>query len=541
MNAKTTPQARSADYVIIGAGSAGCALAYRLGLAGQDVLIIEAGGRDSGILIDMPAALSYPMNMPRYNWGLASQPEPALSRRHLACPRGKVWGGSSAINGMVYVRGHREDFNTWQKMGATGWSYDDVLPYFQRMEQAPSGSPDWRGQSGPVHITRAAAEHPLHQAFLAAGQEAGYGYTEDYNGTEPEGFCHFDQTIYRGVRWSAARAFLHPALALPNVQLLTARARRIVFNGDRAVGAEVRIGREVVNISAGREVILSASAIHSPQLLMVSGIGDAHTMRRLGIRQMAERPGVGQNLQDHLEIYVQRRCKKPITLNRHFGYLSRALIGARWLAFKSGLGATNHFESGAFLRLPDADYANIQIHFLPAAVRYDGKHITTDDGFQAHVGPMRSATRGCVQLRDAQPENAPLITFNYMQAVNDFHDFRHAIRMVHDLFRQPAMREFAGAPIAPAGLRDAELDSYIRSYAESAYHPCGTCRMGAEDDKQAVVDPDCRVIGVAGLRVVDSSIFPSIPYGNINAPSMMVGEKAADHILGCRLQRKGEL
>lgn len=517
---------QSPDYIIIGAGSAGCALAYRLGRAGKAVLVIEAGGRDGGVWIDMPAALSYPMNMPRYDWGLASEPETGLDGRRLACPRGKVWGGSSAINGMVYVRGHRQDFDTWESMGASGWGYAQVLPYFKRMEQAPAGDAAWRGQDGPVHITRAAACHPLHQAFLAAGRAGGYGWTEDYNGENPEGFCHFEQTIHRGLRWSAARAYLRPALKLPNVNLLQARARRVLFNRDRATGVEVRVGKNLINIHACREVIVSASAIHSPQLLMLSGIGEEAALRRLGIAVIAARPGVGRQLQDHLEVYVQRQCKQPVTLNRQLGLINRGLIGARWLACKTGLGATNHFESGAFLRSPDAAYADIQIHFLPAAMRYDGKAAAAGDGFQAHVGPMRSTARGDVRLKNADPETPPLIRFNYMQGEHDFRDFRAAIRLANEIFEHPEMKDFSGPPIAPAGFGDAELDAYIRAHAESAYHPCGTCRMGDANDSQAVVDPECRVIGVSGLRVVDSSIFPRITYGNLNGPSMMVGERA---------------
>ena len=525
----------SADYVIVGAGSAGAALAYRLGLAGCEVLAIEYGGSDGGLWnwkINMPAALSYPMNMSRYDWGYRTEPEKQLGGRRLACPRGKVWGGSSSINGMVYVRGHVEDFNCWQQRGAEGWSGRCVMPYYMRLENAPGGQEGWRGAAGPLHITRAAAQNPLHQAFIAAGGEAGFGYTADYNGKTQEGFCHFDQTIYQGVRQSVARAYLRPALQLPNVRLVQGLAHRVLFDKARAVAVAARVGGTVREFRASREVILSASAINSPKLLLLSGIGDAQQLQRLGVAVIAHRPGVGRNLQDHLEVYVQQQCKKPITLNGKLGLVDKGLIGMRWLLSQSGLGASNHFESGAFLRSPQAGYPDLQFHFLPAAIRYDGRAAAAGHGFQAHVGHMRSAATGEVKLADANPETPPRIRFNYMSAADDWRNLRHAIRTVREVFRQPAMAEFCGADIAPAGETDSILDDYIRRHAESAYHPCGTCRMGAADDSGAVTDGDCRVIGVDGLRVVDSSIFPRIPYGNLNAPSIMVGEKAAAHILG---------
>ena len=527
-----------ADYVIVGAGSAGCALALRLGQAGCDVLVIEHGGHDglaggpSGVLIDMPAALSYPMNMARYDWGYVTESEQHLGGRQMACPRGKVRGGSSAINGMVYVRGHAGDFDYWHQSGAHGWDYRHVLPYFMRMECAAAGQEGWRGQQGPLHVTRAVRRNPLPEAFIAAGQEAGFGYTEDYNGEHQEGFCQFEQTIYRGLRWSCARAYLRPALALPNVRITRALARRILFEGEQARAVEVRIGSQLYRIAAGREIILSASALNSPRLLLTSGVGNAAALQALGIPVVADRPGVGCNLQDHLEAYIQHRCRQPITLNRKLGWLSKARIGAEWLLLRRGDGATNHFEAGAFLRTPDADYADIQIHFLPAAIRYDGRAAAAGDGFQAHIGPMRSAARGRVQLASADPEAAPRIQFNYMQHDKDWRDFRYCIRLVREVFQQPAMKPYSGAPIAPLGDDDKSLDEYIRHQAESAYHACGSCKMGAIDDADTVVDPDCRVVGVCNLRVVDSSIFPRICYGNLNAPSIMVGEKAADHILG---------
>ncbi|MGI9297018.1 MAG: choline dehydrogenase [Gammaproteobacteria bacterium] len=525
-----------AEYVIVGAGSAGCALAYRLARAGRDVLVVEDGGRDGTFLnwkIHMPAALSYPMNMRGiYDWGYRTEPEAQLNGREMACPRGKLWGGSSSINGMVYVRGHAGDFNFWRDAGARGWSYREVLPYFIRMENARGGQRGWRGDSGPLHISRAARRNPLPEAFVAAGQEAGFGFTEDYNGEVQEGFCQFEQTIYRGLRWSAARAYLRPSLRLPNFRLIRGFVRRVLFDKTRAVAVEIRRGGETIKIAARREIILSASAINSPKLLMLSGIGDEKELSALGIRAVAHRPGVGRNLQDHLEAYIQQGCKKPVSLNRKLGLFSKGLIGARWLLLRTGDGATNHFEAGAFLSSPDADYPDMQFHFLPAAIRYDGRAAADGDGFQAHVGSMRSTARGFVKLRDANPSTPPRIQFNYMIGGDDWRNFRHCIRVARDVFAQKAMSEFTGAPLAPAGDSDSELDDYIRAHAESAYHPCGTCKMGAPDDAEAVVDSDCRVIGADNLRVVDSSVFPRITYGNLNAPSIMVGEKAADHILG---------
>ena len=534
---------KSADYVIVGAGSAGCALARRLGEAGCDVLIIEHGGRDGGVLIDMPAALSYPMNMPRYDWGYMTEPEPHLGGRRLACPRGKVWGGSSAINGMVYVRGHRADFDYWAASGASGWAYKDVLPYYLRLENAPDGQAGWRGSGGPLQITRAPRRNPLPEAFIAAGQQAGLGYTADYNGENPEGFCQFEQTIWRGMRWSAARAYLRPALQLPNVRLLRAWAQHIRFKQSRAEAVETMVGNTPTRIYARKEIILCASSINSPKLLMLSGVGGADELRKHGIAVIADRPGVGENLQDHLEIYVQQECTQPITLNRKLGWLAKGWIGAQWLFLRHGDGATNHFEAGAFLRTPEASYADIQFHFLPGAIRYDGKAAAAKDGFQAHVGTMRSESRGWVKLRDNNPASAPLIFFNYLSREADWRDFRYSIRLVREVFAQAAMAEFCGAPIDPRGDSDEELNAFIRRAAESAYHPCGTCKMGAADDKMAVVDADGCVLGVDGLRVADSSIFPRITYGNVNAPSIMVGEKIAAHILQKKLppDARGEM
>jgi len=529
-----------ADFVIVGSGSSGSALASRLSEDGKNsVLVLEYGGTDTSPLIQMPGALSFPMNMPRYDWGYFSEPEPHLGGRKLACPRGKVIGGSSSINGMVYVRGHAGDYDNWSDTGAEGWSYADVLPYFLRMENwhdsGQGGDPEWRGKNGPLHITRGKRDIPLHKAFVDAGIQAGFELTKDYNGEQQEGFSPMEQTVWKGQRWSAANAYLKPALKRSNLDLHNCLARRIIMDGKRAVGVEVQRGSDVYIVHARREVIIAASAINSPKLLMLSGIGPAAHIKETGINVIADRPGVGQNLQDHLELYIQQACTQPITLFKYWNLFGKMRVGIEWLLNKSGPGASNAFETCAFLRSkPGVSYPDIQYHFLPIAVRYDGHAAAEGHGFQAHVGPMRSASRGSIRLNSSNPEDKPKIVFNYMSQPQDWEDFRHCIRLTRSIFGQPAFDPFRGKEIQP-GIdvqSDEELDTFISEHVESAYHPCGTCKIGRPDDPMAVVDPECRVIGVDSLRVVDSSIFPRIPNGNLNGPSIMVGEKGADHILG---------
>jgi len=528
---------RQADYVIVGAGSAGCAMAYRLSEAGHRVIVIEFGGTDAGPFIRMPAALSYPMNMSRYDWGFSSEPEPHLGGRRLACPRGKVIGGSSSINGMVYVRGHARDFDHWSETGAQGWAYADVAPYFRRMETWHGGhDPDGvRGTDGPLHVSRGPRDNPLTRAFVEAGAQAGYELTDDYNGLKQEGFGAFEATIHKGERWSAARAYLDPARATGRVEIVRGLARRVMIEMGRATGVEIATRKGVETIHARREVIIAASAINSPKLLMLSGIGPARHLAEHGIDVVADRPGVGQNLQDHLEIYVQMSSVKPVSLYRYWNLLGKATLGAQWLFTRKGLAASNQFESTGFIRSEaGVDYPDLQFHFLPIAVRYDGKSAVRGHGYQAHVGPMRSPSRGEVTLKSADPAAAPRIFFNYMSHEDDWRDFRKGIRLTREIFAQAAFDPYRGIEVQPgeALQTDDEIDDAIREHAESAYHPCGTCRMGRADDPMAVVDPECRVIGVEGLRVADSSIFPRITNGNLNAPSIMVGEKASDHILG---------
>ena len=533
-----------ADYVIIGSGSAGSAMAARLSEAGHSVLVLEFGGTDWGPLIQMPGALSFPMNMPRYDWGYRSEPEPHLGGRQLACPRGKVVGGSSSINGMVYVRGHARDYDHWADQGADGWAYADVAPYFDRMESwdpnGHGGDPDWRGKDGPLNVTRGTREIPLHQAFVEAGKQAGFELTSDYNGEKQEGFGPMEMTVKNGQRWSAANAYLKPALKRPNLEMIHCFARKVVIEEGRATGVEIERGGQVETVTATKEVIVAASSINSPKLLMLSGIGPAAHLSKHGIEVVADRPGVGQNLQDHLELYIQQACTQPITLFKHWNLFGKGMVGLQWLLSRKGPGASNQFESAAFLRSkPGVEYPDIQYHFLPIAVRYDGQAAAEGHGFQAHVGPMRSPSRGHVTLRSADPKDAPRILFNYMSTEQDWEDFRHCIRLTREIFGQAAFDDYRGKEIQPGKdvQTDDALNDFIREHVESAYHPSGTCRMGAASDPMAVVDPECRVIGVENLRLADSSIFPRIPNGNLNGPSIMTGEKAADHILGRKLPR----
>ncbi len=532
--------ALSYDYIIVGAGSAGCVLANRLS---EDpnikVLLLEFGGHDRSPFIQMPTALSIPMNQSRYNWGFESQPEPHMDGRRLNCPRGKVLGGSSSINGMVYVRGHACDFDEWADLGAAGWAYQDCLPYFRKAETCAYGADEYRGSDGPLHTCNGnGMANPLYRAFIEAGQQAGYPLTADYNGRQQEGFCRMDMTVRNGVRWSAANAYLKPIRNRANLSVQTgALCHRIVMEGGRAIGVEFSKGETTTTARASGEVILAAGSIGSPHLLQLSGIGPAEVLAGAGIPLLHELPGVGANLQDHLEVYFQFRCHQPITLNGRLSPLAKFLIGARWFLTKGGLGGTNHFESCAFIRSrAGMKWPDVQFHFLPAAMRYDGRAAFSGHGFQVHVGPNKPQARGHIAAMSADPRQPPAIHFNYLDNEADRDGFRRCVRLTREIIGQPAFDAYRGGEIQP-GMEvqsDEEIDAWVRANAESAYHPSCTCKIGADDDEMAVLDPECRVRGLEGLRVVDSSIFPSIPNGNLNAPTVMVAEKAADLILGQR-------
>jgi choline dehydrogenase len=526
------------DYVIVGAGSAGCVLADRLTEDGRHtVLVLEYGGSDRSIFVQMPSALSIPMGMAQYDWRYYSEPEPGLGGRRLHTPRGKVLGGSSSINGLVYVRGNARDYERWECEGARGWNYASVLPYFRRAETRAAGGDEYRGDSGPLHTRYGTLSNPLHAAWLEAGRQAGYPATADINGRQQEGFGKLDMTVGPdGRRCSAANAYLRPAMRRPNLAVRThSLATRVLFEGKRATGVEYRRGEAVERVIARREVIVSSGPINSPKLLKLSGIGPAAELREHGIPVVHDLPGVGENLQDHLEFYFQVACTQPVTLYSSMGLFARAIIGARWILFKDGLGATNHFETGGFIRSrPDVPYPDIQFHFLPLAVTYDGSSLAQEHGFQAHVGPMRSKSRGHVRLASRDSRDKPKILFNYLSHPDDLAEFRAGLRLTRGIFAQKAFDPYRGREIQPGKdvQTDDEIDAFVRAKVESAYHPSCSNKMGSCADPMAVVDPEARVIGLEALRVIDSSIMPSITTGNLNAPTIMLAEKLADAVRG---------
>lgn len=524
----------SYDYVIVGAGSAGSVLARRLCEdAGVSVLVLEAGGSDRSIIVAMPAALTMPMNTQRFNWGMSTEPEPGLNGRQINLPRGKGMGGSSSINGMCYVRGNPMDYELWEAKGATGWHWANVLPYFQKMENVAGGGP-LRGTDGPLPVTRGTESNPLYHAFVDAAVAAGYARSANMNEVQHEGFGPMEMTVGGGIRASTARVYLRPALKNPMVRLVTgAVVNRILFEGKTAVGVEyVRNGR-TETIGAKREVILSAGSIMSPVILKRSGIGPAQELAQHGIPVVHESAGVGENLMDHLELYVQYSCHKPVSLFPWMSLPGKAWIGMKWLATQKGLGATNHFETGGHIRSrAGLVYPDVQFHFLPLAISYDGKSLAKGHGFQVHVGTKRSKSRGWVRLRDANPQSLPRVQFNYMTHDEDWHEMRTCIRLSREIFAQAPMAPYVGVELAPGpqAQTDEALDDFIRTKVESAYHPCGTCRMGS--DPLAVVDPECRVIGLQNLRVVDASIMPQATAGDLNGPTIMLAERASDMIRG---------
>ena len=515
------------DYIIVGAGSAGCVLANRLSENPKHkVLLLETGGSDKSIFIKMPTALSIPMNTDKYAWQFNTEKEPYLNNREMHCPRGKVLGGSSSINGMVYVRGHAKDFDEWEAHGAEGWNYQACLPYFQKAETWYKGNDAYRGGNGELGVNNGnEMKNPLYTAFIKAGEQAGYDITSDYNGKQQEGFGPMHMTVKDGVRSSASREYLDPIKSRKNLTIVTgALVTKVVLEDKVAKGVEYVVNGKAETAAASHEVILSAGSIGSPHILQ---------LEKAGVDVKHHLPGVGQNLQDHLEFYFQYKCKQPITLNRKLGLISKGLIGARWLLNRSGLGATNHFESCAFIRSKaDVEWPDIQYHFLPAAIRYDGKSAFDGDGFQVHVGHNKPKSRGSVTLQSANPTVPPKILFNYLQHPDDIEGFRACVRLTREIIAQSAFDDFRDGEIQPGEhiQTDEEIDAFVREAVESAYHPSCSCKMG--EDEMAVVDSQTNVHGIEGLRVVDSSIFPTIPNGNLNAPTIMVAEKAADIILG---------
>lgn len=524
------------DYIIVGAGSAGCVLANRLSANTQHkVLLVETGGSDKSIFIQMPTALSIPMNTDKYAWQFHTEPEPYLDDREMHCPRGKVLGGSSSINGMVYVRGHARDFDEWAEHGAEQWDYRHCLPYFKRAEDWYEGANAYRGEDGPLGTNNGnQMQNPLYTAFIEAGKQAGYAETLDYNGAQQEGFGPMHMTVQGGKRCSAARAYLDPVKHRDNLTIVTlATVEKVLLEGKVAKGIQFTGKDGTEKAFASKAVILSAGSIGSPHLLQLSGIGNREVLEKAGIDCQHHLPGVGENLQDHLEFYFQFYCKEPVTLNRKLDWFSKGLIGARWLLFKDGLGATNHFESCGFIRSKEGvEWPDLQYHFLPAAMRYDGKSAVKGDGFQVHIGHNKPKSRGFVHVKSADPSQAPAIQFNYLQHQDDIEGFRACVRLTREIINQSAFDKYRGEEIQPGKQvqTDEEIDAFVRRAVESAYHPSCSCKMGEDD--MAVVDSKTRVHGIANLHVVDSSIFPTIPNGNLNAPTIMVAERAADLILG---------
>ena len=529
------------DYVIVGGGSAGCVLANRLSADGSvEVLVVEAGRRDWkwDVYIHMPAALSFPIGNRFYDWRYASEPEPHMGGRSIHHARGKVLGGSSSINGMIFQRGNPLDYERWAgDPGMDRWDYAHCLPYFKRMERclAPDDGPRYRGDGGPLVLERGPAAGPLFEAFLEAAVQAGHTLTSDVNGYRQEGFAAFDRNVHRGRRLSAARAYLHPVLDRPNLHLSTRTcADRILFEGRRATGVVCRRGGRTQAVGAG-EVILCGGAVNSPQLLQLSGVGPPALLERCGIEVVSGLEGVGRNLQDHLEVYVQHACTQPVSMQPHLARWRRPWIGLQWL-LRRGPGATNHFEAGGFIRSNDeVAYPNLMIHFLPLAVRYDGTAPTGGHGFQVHVGPMYSDARGSVEITSADPRAKPALRFNYLSTDQDRREWVEAVGCVRRILAQRALAPFDGGEISPGPdvRTDEEILEWVRRDAETALHPSCTARMGAGTDADAVLDPDSlRVHGTDGLRVVDASSMPYITNANIYAPVMMLAEKASDLIRG---------
>ncbi len=526
------------DYIIIGAGSAGCVLANRLSEDPKTrVLLLEAGKKDNSVLVKMPAGVGAILpTKGDYNWGFWTEPEPHLDNRELWWPRGRGWGGSSSINGMIYIRGHARDYDQWRQMGLAGWGYADVLPYFKRAESLEGGGDDYHGAEGPLRISKAASPHPVYSRFIAAGKEAGHKLTADFNGAQQEGFGPYQLNIHQGRRWSAATAYLHPALKRQNLKTQTeARTTRIVIENGRATGVDYVQAGETRRAHADSEVLLCAGAVQSPHILQLSGIGDPEALKAAGVTPLHDLPGVGANLQDHLDMIMSWETpgmKTVYSLNKG---VRRLMTGLNYMLFGQGPGRQNFLEAGAFLKSrPDLDRPDLQLHCVMAIMKEHGKQPQEKDGFSIHVCQLRPESRGHVGLRSADPFDDPKIMPNYLAAEEDRRALRAGIAIVREIAAQPALAALHGGEFlpGPSVASDAEIDAWIRREAETIYHPVGTCKMGTADDATAVVDAALSVRGIAGLRVVDASVMPTLVGGNTNAPTIMIAEKAADLILG---------
>jgi len=521
------------DYIIIGAGSAGCVLSNRLSEdQNNKVAVIEAGSQSDIWKVKMPLALLYTMHDPKYNWKYYSEPEPYLNNRRLFCPRGKMIGGSSAHNGMVFVRGNRNDYKRWENFGLKSWSYEKILPYFKKIETWSGGENEYRGSDGLLPVNASTNSNPLFKAFIRSAGEAGYKINPDMNGKNQDGFGMYDVTVNEGERASASKYYLKPAENRKNLNIFSnSFVEKIIFDGKRAIGIEVKIKNKVKKIFSNKEVIVSAGSINSPQLLMVSGVGPEKHLSNLGIKIIKDLPGVGKNLQDHLEIYVQHKCKTSDTLYSATKLFNKLILGVQWFLFKSGIGAQSHLEAGGFVKSssnqPDP---NIQFHFFPSFVINHGLINPKSHGFQLHASPNRPKSRGEIILKSSNPYDYPKIKFNYLQNEDDLKQTRECIHVARKILSQPSLAKHAGEEVGPGSDKqnDDELNEYIKSNAETAYHPCGTCKMGV--DEMAVVNENLKVKGIQNLRVVDASVMPEIPSANLNAPTLMIAEKACDLI-----------